>query len=180
MFIFKGILVAIDWANDKIGHVLSYCLFILFILIMSEVIMRYIFNAPTIWQGELAQYIFAAYAILCGGFILRTGGHVNVDIIYSHFSEKTKAVCDLITSVLFFFFTGALFIYGGSFALESISYLETSQSAWDVPLWPVKCLIPIGALLLLLQGVAKFVQDIYIVLGKEPPIKPETKEGEIV
>jgi len=180
MFIFKRILIAIDWVNDKIGHVLSYCLFILFILIMSEVFMRYVFNRPTIWQGELAQYIFGAYAILSGGFILRTGGHVNVDIIYSHFSEKTKAICDLITSVLFFFFTSMLFLYGGSFALESISYLETSQSAWDPPLWPVKCLIPIGALLLMLQGVVKFVQDLYIVLGKEPPIKPVSEEGEIV
>jgi len=180
MSIFKQILFAIDWVNDKIGHVLSYCLFILFILIMSEVIMRYVFNRPTIWQGELAQYIFAAYAILSGGFIMRTGGHVNVDIIYSHFSEKTKAVCDLITSVLFFFFVGVLFLYGGSFALDSISYMETSQSAWDPPLWPIKCLIPIGALLLLLQGVVKFVNDLYILSGKEPPIKSETEEGEVI
>lgn len=180
MFIFKGILIAIDWINEKIGLVLSYFLFILFILIMSEVIMRYIFNRPTIWQGELAQYVFGAYAILSGGFILRTNGHVNVDIIYDHFSEKTKAICDLITSVLFFFFTSMLFLYSGFFALESISYLETSQSAWDVPLWPVKCLMPIGALLLLLQGVVKFVQDLCTVLGIEPPVKPVSEEGEVV
>jgi TRAP-type mannitol/chloroaromatic compound transport system permease small subunit len=180
MFIFKGILVAIDWINEKIGLVLSYILYFLFILILSEVIMRYVFNRPTIWQGELAQYLFAAYAILCGGFILRTGGHVNVDIIYSHFSEKTRAACDLITSVLFFFFTSMLALYGGFFAFESISYFETSQSPWDPPLWPVKCLIPIGALLLLLQGVVKFVQDLCIVLGKEPPVKPVSEEGENV
>ena len=179
MSVFKGILVAIDRVNEWIGNVLSYFLFFMFFLLLIEVIRRYFFNSPTVWQNELAQFFFGAYAILSGGFIMRTGGHVNVDIIYDHFSPKTQAWCNIITSVLFFLFVGMMVIYGWSLAWDSISRFEHSQSAWDPPIWPVKALLPIGAVLLLLQGVVKLVQDICFVMGKEPPVKPPIEhEGE--
>ena len=111
MSVFRGILVAIDRVNEKIGKILSYFLFLMFILLFSEVILRYFFNAPTVWQNELAQILFGVYAILSGGFIMRAGGHVNVDIVYSHFSEKTRVVLDIITSVLFFLFNNPLMYF---------------------------------------------------------------------
>ena len=179
MSIFKWILVGIDRVNEWIGKILAYFLFLMFILLMVEVIRRYFFNSPTVWQNELAQYLFGAYAILSGGFILRAGAHVNVDIIFAHFSEKTQAWCNIITSTLFFLFIGMMLIYGGSFAWESISRWEHSQSAWNPPVWPIKATIPLGAILLLLQGVVKLVKDICLVMGKEPPVKPATAhEGE--
>lgn len=132
----------------------------MFFLVLSEVIRRYFFNAPTVWGNELTQLIFGMYVILSGGHILRWGGHVNVDLLYSRIGLKTKAVIDIITFFLFFLFCGMLLLYGGSLAWESISILERSNSAWEVPLYPWKAMIPIGALLLLLQGVAKLIRDI--------------------
>ena len=45
--------------------------------------------------------------------------------------------------------------------------METSYSAWNPPIWPIKAMIPLGTLLLLLQGIAKLLQDILIALGRE-------------
>jgi len=156
----EAILVTIDKINDWLGKTLSFGVLIMFVLVLSEVIRRYFFNAPTVWANELVQMIFGAYVVLSGGHILLWGGHVNVDVIYSNFSERGKAIADIVTSFLFFAFIGMLFIYGGSLALESLMTLERTQSAWDPPAYPVKLMIPLGAMLLLIQGLAKLIRDI--------------------
>ena len=178
MAFLKKLMAIIDAVNDRVGKLLSYFLFFFFVLLFMEVILRYFFNAPTVWANELAQMLFGAYAILAGGYILRTGGHVNVDILYSRLSRKKKAALDIITSILFFLFSGMLLIYGGSLAWDSLSRFEHSQSAWNPPLYPAKLMIPIAALLLMLQGLAKLMRDILILYNLDTDTPRQTQKGE--
>jgi len=168
----------IDAINDWVGRFLSYFLFAFFVLLFIEVILRYFFNSPTVWANELAQMLFGAYAILGGGYILLTGGHVNVDIVYTRFSAKTRAAVDIVTSTLFFLFCGMLLVYGGSLAWDSLSRFEHSQSAWNPPLYPAKLMIPIAAALLILQGITKLIRDVLILLGKDVSAGPAPEKGE--
>lgn len=163
------VLGAIDALNDRLGRILSLGILLIFGLLVVEVVRRYIFNSPTVWGNELTQMIFGAYVVLAGGHLLWCGGHVNVDILYSRFSPRTRAWVDVITSCVFFAFCLMLLYYGGSLALESLSRWEHSQSPWNPPLYPVKLTIPLGALLLLLQGMAKLVRDIQVLMGKRAP-----------
>ena len=178
MAFLRILIKSIDATNDWVGRVLQYFLFAFFILLMIEVVRRYVFNAPTVWGNELAQMFFGAYAILSGGYVLRTGGHVNVDIFYSRFSPKTKAAVDIGTSFLFFLFMGMMVWMGWELAWESLARFETSESAWNPPIWPLKLGIPVGAALLLLQGVCKLILDIFTLLDLEPPVKYEVVGGE--
>jgi TRAP-type mannitol/chloroaromatic compound transport system permease small subunit len=174
----KAFLKFINAVNDWVGNLLSYFLFLFFALLFMEVILRYFFNSPTVWANELAQMLFGAYAILAGGYIMRTGGHVNVDIVYSRLSKKSKAGLDIFTSILFFLFCGMMLIYGGSLAWDSLSRFEHSQSAWNPPLYPAKLMIPLAALLLMLQGLAKLMRDICIFLDVDIDVAQETQKGE--
>ena len=178
MSILKTFLKFIDAVNEKVGNLLSYFLFFFFVLLLMEVILRYFFNSPTVWANELAQMLFGAYAILAGGYILRTGGHVNVDILYSRLSRKQRAVLDIVTSSLFFLFCGMLLVYGGSLAWDSLARFEHSQSAWNPPLYPAKLMIPLAALLLMLQGLAKLIRDILILCNIDTGVTVETQKGE--
>lgn len=167
MAVLNAILKSVDAINDWIGKILSFGVLAIFALVLTEVVRRYFFNSPTVWGNELTQMLFGVYIVLSGGHILRWGGHVNVDILYSRFSARGKAVADIVTFGLFFAFCGMLLIYGGSLALESLSTFEHSQSAWNPPTYPVKLMIPLGAVLLLLQGFAKLTRDILILVGGE-------------
>lgn len=178
MSILKAVIRVIDSLNDWVGNFLSYFLFLFFGLLFIEVILRYFFNSPTVWANELAQMLFGAYAILAGGYILRTGGHVNVDILYSRLSRKSRATLDIITSLLFFLFCGMLLVYGGSLAWDSLSRFEHSQSAWNPPLYPAKLMIPVAAGLLMLQGLAKLIRDIFILCDMDTDETREIRKGE--
>ena len=178
MSLLKAFLKIINAVNDWVGNLLSYFLFLFFALLFMEVIFRYFFNSPTVWANELAQMLFGAYAILAGGYIMRTGGHVNVDIVYSRLSIKSKAGLDIFTSILFFLFCGMLLIYGGSLAWDSLARFEHSQSAWNPPLYPAKLMIPLAALFLMLQGLAKLIRDILTLFNIDTEVTRETPKGE--
>lgn len=173
MAILNAFVKGISRLNDLLGEVLAYLLFLMFFLLLMEVARRYLLNSPTVWANELTQMLFGAYVVLSGGYILVGGGHVNVDILYSTFTRKTRAKLDIATSALFFLFCGMLLYYGGSLAWESLTDLEHSQSAWNPPLYPVKLMIPLGALLLVLQGIAKLILDVFVLFDIEPPVKIE-------
>lgn len=163
-YLFAG-MRAITRFNDWLGRWVSYLILIMFVLLLLEVFLRYLFNAPTVWTNEFTQMLFGAYALLSGGHLMAHKGHVNVDILHSKLPVRWRAGVDIFTSVLFFIFLAALLYFGSSMAYESIARLESSQSAWNPPIWPVKAAIPIGATLLLLQGLAKLINDVLIVLN---------------
>lgn len=158
-----AVLGFIDALNDRLGKILAFLVVLMFLLVIKEVIGRYFFNAPSVWGQELTQLLFGVYVFLSGGHVLRWGAHVNVDVLYNKFNIRTRALVDIITSALFFLFCGMLLYYGGEFAWESISFWEHSVSAWGPPIWPFKLMIPVGAGLLLLQGIAKLIRDIHIL-----------------
>ena len=143
-------------------------LFLLVGVLAYEVTMRYVFNSPTIWGQELSLFLFGTTGMIGGAYVLLHKAHVNLDLLYSRVTRRKQAILDLITAPVFFFVTILIIWYGMDFALNSWKILEISSSPWHPPYYPVKTIIPIAALLLLLQGVVKFIRDLFFVIrGRE-------------
>jgi TRAP-type mannitol/chloroaromatic compound transport system permease small subunit len=160
MSVINAISKAIHDVNDWVGRMVSLLVIPLAGLLLMETVMRYVFNSPTLWAGELTQMLFGAFAVLAGGYVLRWEGHVTVDIVYSRLPPRVKRIVDIVTSPLFFMFCGVLLYVGGSMAWDSLTTWEHSESAWNPPVYPVKMMIPLGALLLFLEGLTKLANDI--------------------
>lgn len=179
MSLLAGFINGITRLNNIVGRGTSYLVFFMFLFLLLEVAFRYLFNAPTVWTNELTQMLFGVYGVLSGGYIMAQRGHVNVDLLYSQLPPKNRALMDIVTSLIFFIFTLALLWFSLDMALDSMSNWETSYSAWNPPVWPIKLAIPIGTGLLVLQGLAKLLEDIAIVFNLNY-YKPDTVvcEGE--
>jgi TRAP-type mannitol/chloroaromatic compound transport system permease small subunit len=161
-------LKVIDKISIKSGQAVSFLILPMTAVVLIEIICRYVFNRPTIWVHETAQMIFGAYVILMGAYVLQHKGHVNVDVLYGRFSPRVKAIIDLFTWLLFFFFCGLLLVKGWEMSWESFVARETEPTSFAPPVYPIKAMIPLGALLILLQGLAKFLRDLAVAIsGKE-------------
>lgn len=158
---------AVTQLNIWIGKVAAWLIVPIFLLLMADVIMRYVVGSAAIWTAEFAQLIFGAYAVVAGGYLLVERAHVNVDIIYGKFSRANKALVDLATSFLFFLFLAVLIWQGVDMAWDSAAKFERSSSLWNPHIWPVKIAIPVAAVLLLLQGLVRIASDIRTVMGFE-------------
>ena len=156
----RSLLKIIDSISEWAGKCTSFLILPGIAVLAWEVISRYGFNQPTMWAHGTSQRLFAIYYVLGGAYVLRYKDHVNVDLIYSRFPLRTKAILDLITSLAFFVFCGVLLWQGLGFALTSLSQLEPDDTPWRAPVYPVKLMIPVGALLILLQGLANFSRNL--------------------
>ena len=153
----------VDRLNTRIGTFVAWWAVIAVFVYYYEVMARYIFNSPTNWVHESMFLMFGMQYMLCGAFAYREDQHVRVDVVYTHFSRRGKAIADIVTSVFFFIFVLTMLWTGARFAMDAVQVDEHSFTEWGVQYWPVKLTIPIGAFLLALQGVSKLIKDILIV-----------------
>lgn len=156
--------------NGLAGEWVAYWSVIAVIVYYYEVIARYVFNSPTNWAHESMFLMFGMQYLIAGGFVLREGGHVRVDVIYNYLPKRGKAIVDVFTSIFFFIFMFALLVTGWTFFYDSYQVNEVSISEWGIQYWPIKLALSLGALLLLIQGFAQLIKDIAVA------IKPEVAE----
>lgn len=156
----------VDRANERIGKGASFFVLAIMGVVIYDVLMRYFLTKPQSWAPEVSEFFFGALFILGGGYTLLKGGHVRMDAIYSHLSPKFKAILDLATSIFFFLSCGVLLWGGWLMGWHSFLLRETTSSAFAPPLFPMKLLLPVGAGLLILQGVAKFIRDLRVACAK--------------
>ena len=151
----------IDTLVRVLGELVAYWAVLAVFAYYFEVIGRYVFNSPTNWVHESTFLMFGMQYMIAGAYAYRGESHVRVDLIYSKLSLRGKAVCDLIGSVFFFIFIGTMAWTGWIFAADAIRGHEVSFTEWGIQYWPVKLTIPLGAALLLLQGIARVIKDVH-------------------
>lgn len=150
----------IELLNIRAGEFAAYWAVISVFVYYYEVIARFVFNSPTNWVHESMFLMYGMQYMLAGAYAYREDQHVRVDVIYTKFSPRGKAVADIFTSVFFFIFVGVLFWTSWRFAADAINNNEHSFTEWGVQYWTVKLMMPVGAGLLFLQGISKLIKDV--------------------
>jgi TRAP-type mannitol/chloroaromatic compound transport system permease small subunit len=153
----------IEWVNTKAGEFVAYWAVISVFVYYYEVFARFLFNSPTNWVHESMFLMYGMQYMISGAYAYREDQHVRVDVVYSHLSVRGKAIADIVSSVFFFIFAITMLVTGWKFAADAVRNTEISFTEWAVQYWPVKLCIPIGAALIVLQGVSKLLKDIMIV-----------------
>ncbi|MBP1714358.1 MAG: transporter DctQ-related protein [Deltaproteobacteria bacterium] len=142
-----------DWS----GKVVSYFIYVGIVVLAFEVILRYFWNAPTVWAHGYSQRLFGSYFILVGAYTLFKGGHVRVDVLYNRYGAKGKAILDLVNYGFLLMWSAVLLMEGWTFFIRSFRMREVDEMVLAHPVYPVKFLLVIGVLLIALQGLTLFM-----------------------
>ena len=156
---------AVDKTNEWVGRGVSLVFIPLVLLVMTEVVLRYFFNSPTIWSWDVNIQLSAALIALGGGYALLYKGHVLVDIFVSRFSPRVRAIIDMVTALIFFIGIGVLLWLAVGEAKISVATGERFTSLLEPVLGPIRIAIAVGIFLILLQGIAKFIRDLQTATG---------------
>ena len=159
---------------DKFSGAFIYAVMLLLApLILSnvvEVLMRYVWEEPTVWAADMTVMTYGSLFMLGAAYALREGAHVRTDIFWDGFSDRTKGLIDSF-SYLFLFLPvmGVLFAISIDDFLYAYSIGERSTlGLWQPILWPFRGVVPLSAALLFLQGVSELLKALYAVrTGKE-------------
>ena len=151
----------IDSISKWSGRITAFLVVPATIIVVYGVLVRYVFNAPTVWGLELTIFLCAAMYVVGGAYVHLLNAHVRVDVLYTRWAPRLKAGIDLfIMAPIFFIGLSMLFWAGANWTIDGIIRGTTSPSVWEPIIWPVRLLIPLSCLLLMLQGVSKFVHDL--------------------
>jgi len=155
----------VDAFNRRVGRFAMYLIFAMLAVLLYSSISKTFFT-PSIWTLESAQFLMVAYFLLGGAYSMQLDAHVRMDLAYSHWSPRTRAVVDAITVLMLIFYLVMLLIGGISSTEYAIEYKETSYSAWSPYMAPIKIVMCFGIALMLLQAIATFFKDFYAARGE--------------
>ncbi len=113
--------------------------------------MRFLFTKTTIWIMPTAEYALLWIVFLATTWLLREGGHITTDIIYTHLNTRTKHTLDCIMFVIGGFACAMMVCFGIVHMWDCIINGVTDVRAVTVPKSAVFIIIPIGFILLTLQ-----------------------------
>jgi TRAP-type mannitol/chloroaromatic compound transport system permease small subunit len=155
----------IDRIASWTGRIVAWLIVPMTVAVTWEVVSRHFFRAPTIWAFDVTYMLYGTHFMLGTAYTLMRVGHVRTDMLYQRWSVRRQSIIDAI-GYFFFFFPAMilLFYFGWQEAAHSWSIGETSDaSPWRPIVYPFKTVIPLTALLLLVQGVAELLKDIYAI-----------------
>lgn len=153
----------IDKFTDTTGTWVAWLNLPLVLAVSVEVFSRYLFNAPTVWSFDVTYMLYGTIFMLGSAFALHKGAHIRTDFFYERWSVKTRGWVDSVSYVALFFPALIVFFWvSASEAWYAFSIGETSeQTPWRPILWPFKAVVPLAALLLLIQGVSETIKCLH-------------------
>ena len=156
----------VERLNYGIGRLAMYSLFLLMGVLLWGAIARVGFH-PQIWTDEMAQFLLMGYFMLGGAYALQLGSAVRMDLLYSRWSDRTKAAVDALTILTLIIYLVVLLWGGVESSQYSLEYGERRRGLWRPYMAPIKIIMCIGIVLMLLQCTAFLIRDIAKLRGKE-------------
>ena len=152
----------IDTITKYVAYLTAFILAALVMLVVYDATSRYLFSAGSTALQELEWHFFDVVILLSTAYTLRNNAHVRVDIFYEKFSQKTKALVNIISFIFFVLPLSFLIIYIGIGFVE-LSFVQHEASSDPGGLkyrWIVKSLMPLAFVLLALQAFKELLSDI--------------------
>ena len=146
----------VDRLSKQIGEKLSIVFLAAVLITAFEVVMRYVFNSPTIYVHDSAIALSAVGFIFGGAYALQRREHIRISVIYDLLPRPAQRLCDAIALTVTTFFVAVLTYAASKMALTSLKLMETSGRAWDVPIPAfLKTMLAVGAALMLAQALVQ-------------------------
>jgi TRAP-type mannitol/chloroaromatic compound transport system permease small subunit len=163
---------AVDALSEWIGQWLKWLVLFSSLISAGNALVRYTFhNSSNAWL-EIQWYMFGAMFLLAAGYALKHEEHVRVDVFYSRMAPRTQAWFDVFGAIFFLMPTAILIAWMSiPMVVNSIRINEMSSDPGGLLRWPIKFCIPLGFLLLAIQGVAEIIKKTAVGLGLREPRK---------
>ena len=160
---------AIDWLNATVGKFVIWLIFAATVISALNAVVRKIFNYSSNGFLEVQWYLFAWSFLVAAGYTLLHREHVRIDVLNSRLSKKTQVWIDIIGFAFFLTPLCIMVLYMGvPMVIEKFQSGEMSGNPGGLIRWPVWLALPLGVVLLMLQGWSELIKRIAYLAGQGP------------
>lgn len=164
-----GVRACIDRFTDVVGAATSWISLVIVVLMATNVLLRYLFSAGSVWAQELEWHLLVPLILFGMSYALRHGEHVRVDIVYARLPERGRAIVDLASALLAIAVSVLIVWFSIHYVEQSYVIDEGSPDPGGIPhRFVIKALIPAGFALLLVQAAANALGVLERLRGAKP------------
>jgi TRAP-type mannitol/chloroaromatic compound transport system permease small subunit len=169
-----------DWINEQVGRHVMWLAVLLVLIQFAVVVLRYLFGTSFIAMQESVIYVHATLFMLTVGYTFLHDGHVRVDVLYAELGPRGRARIDLIgTLVAVIPFCVLVLWFSWGFVGASWRMREGPMFVGGLPIvYLLKTLIPLFAVLLLLQGLSIAIKSALVLAGRDMRVFEKGHSGE--
>ncbi len=145
----------VDGISEFTGQLCAWSLFLVGFFVTFEVVMRYVFTAPTVWVDEISRIIQVWMVYLAAAYALKHREMVTIELILINTDTIWRRLAETFAIIMLFIFAGAACYYGFEIWLKSTlaghttdTYLAPPKMITHAPVW-------VGTALLMLQGAVE-------------------------
>jgi TRAP-type C4-dicarboxylate transport system permease small subunit len=167
---------AINAINQAAGYFSGLAILAATLIIVEQVVVRYVLNAATVWQVETAVYLLIAATFLGSSYGLKEKAHINIDIVVILLPQRIRDRLDIVTAVIALLFCLFLVWRGSVMWWEAFEGGWRSSSLLSFPLVYPYALIPLGMFMTSLQYIVRIIELVRDLGEKEKDPKKAPKE----
>lgn len=165
----SGARARIDRFTDVVGAATSWIAFAIVLLMATNVLLRYLFSAGSVWAQELEWHLLVPLILFGMSYGLRHGEHVRVDIVYARMPQLARTVVDLVSALLTVAVSVLIIWFSLHYVEQSYVIDEGSPDPGGIPhRFIIKALIPVGFALLLMQAASNALGALDKLRGTKP------------
>lgn len=171
----------IDRFSEFIGRWVAWLVLAAVLISAANAAVRKAFNTSSNAFLEIQWYLFAGVFLLAAGYTLLRQEHVKIDVIVGRFSKRVQIWVDIVGLAFFLLpFVVVVFSMVMPLVLNAYQSGEVSPNAGGLIRWPVYALLPLGLLLLGIQGVSELIKRVAFLKGliPDPTLKAGAKSAE--
>lgn len=148
--------------------VAAILVFLFFLMTITNVVARYVFNAPILVGDEIAFYLFVYFAILGVYYAYGVKTHISVDLVTSRFSERTRAWLRVITAIFEQVVWGVILWQGSFVTFDLITRTHILHAyTLQIPIAVTFVVVPITAILILIENILSGIIPSIKELGRK-------------
>ncbi len=159
----KAALHTIDLTSEWTAKAVSWLTVVLVLVLVFDIVERYLFGGATIWAYETATMLGATIYVMGWAYVTRMREHIRVDIIYMHLSPRAQLIIDVIGTVLLLFPLLYVLIDTSIYYMLRAWRIDEvlAETFWYPPAGPFRTVVVVALFLLAFQTVAHLFRDFY-------------------
>jgi TRAP-type mannitol/chloroaromatic compound transport system permease small subunit len=158
----------LDRLIASVGEAAAWLNVALIAVIITQVILRYVFSSGLVKLEELQWHLYAVCIMIGLSYCATRDTHIRLDLLYHRFSQRNKEIIDLLGTVFLLMpMVIIVLMHSWPFVTESFRLMEASDSVVGLPYrWIVKSFLLIGFGLLGLAGVSRLIRAVaFLIMG---------------
>ena len=149
-----------DFMIESLTYIAGIIILAVTFSVSLTAVVRYVGFRPPLWTFQFTEYALLWFTFLAAAWLLREGGHINIDTVITRLHTKTRRKVEIIDDILGFFVSVTIFLFGTLHTIDLFQRGIMEVKGTIVPKFPLFLIIPLGGLALAIQFGRQFYRNL--------------------